>query len=172
MQAGRLRSSACLIENRTNREPDYNREREKMRRLSISMIMAMAVLFASATVLAQRVWYRGNVRENIRQLETDTDRFKGSLDRALDRSPLDGTRAEDEINQYVKDFEAATDKLKDRAEDRQYSPGLAREVLNRGRVINGFMRTHRLQNEAEVDWSRVRADLNRLANGYYIRWSW
>lgn len=143
-----------------------------MKRLYISMIMAIAIVFASVTVLAQRAWYRGNVRENIRQLETDTDRFKGSLDRALDHSPLDGTRAEDEINEYVKNFEAATDKLKDRAEDREYSPGLAREVLTRGRVINGFMRSHRLQSEAEVDWSRVRTDLNRLATGYYIKWSW
>jgi len=143
-----------------------------MRRLSISTLMLLAIVFASVTVFAQRAWYRGNVRENIRQLETDTDRFKGSLDRALDHSPLDGTRAEDEINEYVKNFEAATDKLKDRSEDREYSPGLAREVLTRGRVINGFMRSHRLQNEAKVDWSRVRSDLNRLANGYNIRWSW
>jgi len=143
-----------------------------MRRLGISMLMVLAILSASVAAFAQRPWYRGNVREIIRQLETDTDHFKGSLDRALDHSPLDGTRAEDEINQYVKDFEAATDKLKDRAEDREYSPGLAREVLTRGRVINGFMRNHRLQNEAEVDWARVRSNLNRLANSYYIKWAW
>lgn len=143
-----------------------------MRRFCISMLMVAAIVSASAAAFAQRQWYRGNVRENIRQLETDTDRFKSSLDRALDHSPLDGTRAEDEINEYVKNFEAATDKLKDRSEDREYSPGLAREVLTRGRVINGFMRSHRMQSEAEVDWSRVRTDLSRLANGYYIRWSW
>lgn len=143
-----------------------------MKRLCISTAIMIAFVFASVTALAQRQWYRGNVRENIRQLETDTDSFKSSLDRALDHSPLDGTRAEDEINEYVKEFEHATDKLKDRAEDREYSPGLAREVLTRGRAINGFMRSHRMQSEAEVDWARVRADLTRLANSYYIRWSW
>ena len=143
-----------------------------MKRLCISVIMVFAIVFASVAVFAQRAWYRGNVRENIRQLETDTDRFKSSLDRALDQSPLDGTKAEDEINEYVKQFEHATDKLKDRAEDQQYSPNLAREVLVRGRAINGFMKTHHLQNEAQVDWSRVRADLTQLANGYYIRWRW
>lgn len=143
-----------------------------MKRFLRSALLILAIVSLSAGVFAQRTWYRGNVRENIRQLETDTDRFKSSLDRALDRSPLDGTRAEDEINEYVKEFEHATDKLKDRAEDREYSPGLAREVLVRGRAINGFMKTHRLQSEAEVDWSRVRADLSRLANGYNIRWSW
>jgi hypothetical protein len=91
---------------------------------------------------------------------------------ALDQSPLDGTRAEDEINEYVKAFEHATDKLKDRAEDREYSPNLAREVLVRGRAINSFMKAHPLQSEAEVDWSRVRNDLTVLANGYQIRWRW
>ena len=143
-----------------------------MRRFGISMVLAIAFVSASVGVLAQTSWYRGNVRENIRQLETDTDRFKGSLDRALDHSPLDGTRAEDEINEYVKQFEHATDKLKDRAEDREYSPNLAREVLVRGRAINSFMKTHRLQSEAAVDWSRVRTDLTVLANGYQIRWRW
>jgi hypothetical protein len=143
-----------------------------MRRLGISMLMVLAIVSASVAAFAQRQWYRGNVRETIRQLETDTDHYKGSLDRALDHSPLDGTRAEDDINRYVKEFEEATDKLKDRAEDREYSPGLAREVLTRGRAINGFMKTHRLQSEAEMDWARVRSNLNRLANSYYIKWAW
>jgi len=121
---------------------------------------------------AQRVWYRGNVREIIRELESDTDRFKGSLDTALDHSRLNGSRAEDEINGYVKRFEEATDRLRDRAEDREHAPNLAREVLNRGRSINAFMRTHRLGGRAESDWAQVRTDLNRLSNSYYINWRW
>jgi len=143
-----------------------------MKRLGRSTLLVFAMVSLSIGAFAQRAWYRGNVRETIRQLETDTDRYKGSLDRALDHSRLNGTRAEDEINKYVKDFEEATDKLKDRAEDREYSPGLAREVLTRGRVINGFMKDYRLQREAELDWARVRNNLNRLANSYYIKWSW
>jgi hypothetical protein len=122
--------------------------------------------------LAQRTWYRGDVRQVIRNLETDTDTFKNSLDKALDRSAWDGTNVEDEINNYVKDFEHATDKLKDRAEDQQYSPNLAREVLVRGRSINTFMRRHRLGGDAENDWVRVRGDLTQLANSYYIKWRW
>jgi hypothetical protein len=118
------------------------------------------------------VWYRGNVREIIRELESDTDRFKGSLDTALDHSRLNGSRAEDEINGYVKRFEEATDRLRDRAEDREHAPNLAREVLNRGRSINAFMRTHRLGGRAESDWAQVRTDLNRLSNSYYINWRW
>jgi hypothetical protein len=141
---------------------------------SILLLIALTTIFPNVTgnTLPQRRWYRGNVRDVIRQLESDTDRFKSSLDSALDRSTLNGTRAEDEINEYVKRFEEATDRLRDRSEDREYAPNAAREVLNRGRSINGFMRTHRLGGRAESDWAIVRGDLNRLANSYYIGWRW
>ena len=115
---------------------------------------------------------RTNVRQIIRNLETDTDTFKGSLDRALDHSPLDGTRSEDEINEYVKQFEHATDKLKDKAEDQKYAPNLAREVLIRGRSIDSFMRKHQLSQDANNDWARVRSDLTLLSKGYRINWRW
>jgi hypothetical protein len=130
------------------------------------------VILSTGTTLAQRPWYRGKVQDIIRDLESDTDRFKSSLDSALDRSRLNGSRAEDEINEYVKRFEEATDRLRDRAEDRQYAPNLAREVLNRGRQINSFMVRNRLGGQAESDWVRVRSDLNRLAHSYYINWRW
>jgi DNA repair ATPase RecN len=127
---------------------------------------------AKRNSLAQRTVVRTNVRQIIRNLETDTDMFKGSLDRALDHSPLDGTRSEDEINEYVKQFEHATDKLKDKAEDQKYAPNLAREVLIRGRSINTFMRKHQLSQDANNDWARVRDDLTLLADGYRINWRW
>ena len=141
---------------------------------SIFLLIALATILPTVTgnTQPQRRWYRGNVREIIRQLESDTDRFKSSLDSALDRSTINGSRAEDEINEAVKRFEEATDRLRDRSEDREYAPNLAREVLNRGRSINGFMRTHRLGGRAESDWAIVRGDLNRLANSYNIGWRW
>ena len=140
------------------------------------LLLASAMMLLNATVgtLAQRPrpWYRGNVREIIRQLETDTDDFKSSLDSALDRSTINGTRAEDEINEYVKQFEQATDRLRDRSEDREYAPTAAREVLNRGRSINVFMRRNRLGGRAESDWAKVRNDLNRLSAAYNKGWKW
>ncbi|HEY6660755.1 MAG TPA: hypothetical protein VI031_06425 [Pyrinomonadaceae bacterium] len=137
--------------------------------LSASVLI---LLTATGDMLAQRRWYRGNVRGIIRQLESDTDRFKSSLDSALDRSTINGTRAEDEINEYVKQFEQATDRLRDRSDDRDFAPAAARAVLTRGRSINGFMRANRLGGRAESDWARVRNDLNKLSNSYYIGWRW
>lgn len=133
------------------------------------MLSTLATMNANA--LVQRV-VRTNVREIIRNLETDTDTFKSSLDDALDHSRLDGTRSEDEINEYVKQFEHATDKLKDKAEDQKFAPNLAREVLVRGRSINAFMRKHQLAQAANNDWDRVRNDLTLLAHAYRINWRW
>lgn len=145
-----------------------------MKKSLFILIAFTAVTFVASieTANAQRAWFRGNVRENIRNIERDTDVFKRSLNKALDRSSINGTKAEDEINGYVKEFEKATDRLRDRAEDRDFAPNAAREVLNRGRVIDAFMRRVRLGNPAESDWRRVRNGLDRLANSYYVTWSW
>jgi hypothetical protein len=136
--------------------------------LCTSMILTLLALNSAA----QTNVVRTNVHQIIRNLETDTDTFKSSLDRSLDNSPLDGSRSEDEINEYVKQFEHATDKLKDKAEDQKYAPNLAREVLIRGRSINSFMRKHSLTPDAKNDWARVRNDLTLLAAGYRIKWRW
>ena len=142
-----------------------------MRRV-VHLFLALSMLTLATNSRAQRTnVVRTNVRQIILTLETDTDTFKSSLDHALDRSPLDGTRAEDEINEYVKQFEHATDKLKDRAEDNRYAPNLAREVLIRGRSINTFMRKH-LGGDAGTDWARVKQDLTLLAAGDKIHWRW
>ena len=143
-----------------------------MRKFTIFAAVLTLLIISTGSTLAQRTWYRGNPRQIIKELETDTDRYKSSLDDALDRSRLNGSRAEDEINQFVKRFEEATDRLRDRAEDREYAPNLAREILERGRSINAFMRRHRLGGKAESDWVQVRNDLNRLANTYYLNWRW
>ena len=143
--------------------------------LSIWILCALVTTnsLAHRNLFSQRTTVvRTNVHQIIRNLETDSDTFKSSLDRALDHSPLDGTRSEDEINEYVKQFEHATDKLKDKAEDQKYAPNLAREVLVRGRSINSFMRKHQLGQDANNDWARVRDDLTLLAHGYRINWRW
>jgi hypothetical protein len=120
--------------------------------------------------------YRVNEREAknlVKRIENGADRFKRSLDRALDRSRIDGTRQEDNINQFVKDFEEATNRLRDRVNDNNRAEARdAEEVLSRGRTIDGFMRRHRLDSRAENDWSRLRGDLNTLARLYRINARW
>jgi hypothetical protein len=151
----------------------YQIEETRMKRATI-MIAAMAafvVIGAADTAYAQG-WYRGQPMDAIRDCERETDDYKRSLDRSLDSSRFNGTRYEDEINRYVREFEAATDQLRRRAEDRQRAPAAARETLNRGRRIDVWMRNHRMTPECERDWREVREALNRIAWSYNISWRW
>ena len=141
--------------------------------------MKKAMLFLSLLTVAQMslpVWIFATQREDVKQilkrLEEDTDRFTKSLDNALDHSAYNNTRTEDEINKYVHQFEEATDHLKDRYEDQGAAPYLAREVLVRAKSIDRFMKRNRLGPTAENDWRLVRSDLSVLARTYRINWRW
>jgi hypothetical protein len=112
------------------------------------------------------------VRGIIAQIETGANRFRRSLDEALDRSRLNQTPAEREINQYVRDFENATDQLKQRSQQREPISQLARDVLQRGDYIDRFMTRNRLGDRAERDWSALRNDLDRLAGATRVAWRW
>lgn len=65
-----------------------------MKRSVVVIAIGMVALLCSAEISrAQRPWYRGNVLEIIRQLETNTDRYKSSLDKGLDESRLNIARS-------------------------------------------------------------------------------
>jgi hypothetical protein len=138
----------------------------------IFAVMGALLIAFSLAIVAQAQWYRGNLKETLKQLEEDSDRFAKSLDNDLDHSRLNGTRREDEINAYVHEFEEATDRLKDRYEDRGTAPGLARAVLERGRAIDRFMRRNRTGGRSEEDWRQVRKSLDKLAWAYNLDWRW
>jgi len=107
----------------------------------------------------------------IQTLERDTDYFNRSLTTALDRSTLNGTQAENEVAEYVRDFENATDRLKRNFDARNAVAGDVEEVLNRGANIDNFLKQNRL-GRANSDWNRVRDDLTRLAGLYNVSWDW
>jgi hypothetical protein len=112
------------------------------------------------------------IRQIIQRVETRTDVFRSSIDSSLDRSRIDGTRAEDDINSFIRDFESATDQLRDRFNNRQAAAADVQEVLDRAAVINSFMRRNRLGASAERDWANLRTDLNELASAYNVTWNW
>ena len=100
------------------------------------------------------------------------DRFRGSLDRALNRSPIDGSREEDGINQAVEDFAEATNHLSDHFDRHQVVTSDVEDVLRRGVNIDSFMQRHQLAAQAENDWRTVRRDLDELARVYNVAWNW
>jgi len=108
----------------------------------------------------------------IRRIENRTDNFRTALDRSLDRSRYDGTRAEDDINRFVRDFEQATDQLRSRFGSRNSAAGDVENVLRQASLIDSFVRRNRLNQRAENQWVLLRNDLNELASTYSVAWNW
>lgn len=108
----------------------------------------------------------------IRRIETGADRFRASVSNSLDRSRYDGTRAEDNINQFIRDFENATDQLRSRFDSRNSAVSDVENVLRQATYIDDFMRRQTLSMRAENDWTTLRGDLNQLAAAYSVAWNW
>ncbi|HEX8352410.1 MAG TPA: YMGG-like glycine zipper-containing protein [Pyrinomonadaceae bacterium] len=108
----------------------------------------------------------------IRRVENGADRFRANLGTALNRSTYNGTRAEDNINQFVRDFETATDQLRSRFDGRTSVAGDVENVLRQATYIDDFMTRQTLSVRAENDWTTLKGDLNQLASAYSVAWNW
>jgi hypothetical protein len=108
----------------------------------------------------------------IRRIENGTDRFRTDMGTALNRSTYNGTRAEDNINQFVRDFEAATDQLRTRFSARSSATADVENVLRQATYIDDFMTRNTLSMRAENDWTTLRGDLGQLATAYSVAWNW
>ena len=91
----------------------------------------------------------------LERIERGADRFRNSLGKMLDASAIDDTKAEDNLNHFVKEFEAATDHLKHRFDDDQSAAGDVEEVLRRAARIDGFMTRRGMNSRAQEDWADV-----------------
>ncbi len=114
------------------------------------------------------------VEELIHRIETQSDVFRKSLDTALDRSRLDGTRREDDINSFVKEFYQETKRLHEHFDSHKSTAGDVQTVLNRAAQIDQFMRRNRLQRDrkAQREWLQLRTHLEELARLYNVDWRW
>jgi hypothetical protein len=140
-------------------------------------VIHVLILVASFVVVAraQDTPYRLNdkeVKKLMAQLKKDTGRFRKSFDSSLDRSRLNGSNREDDINRFLKNYEDATERLYSRFKDNKSVGADVEAVLDGAAEINQFM-TRRLASErAERDWAEVRQDLRRLAEAYNVSWRW
>lgn len=108
------------------------------------------------------------VENIIRSIERRSDVFRRSFDAALDRSRLDGSYTEDSVNEFVKNFEEATNALRSRFDGRTAVASDVENVLNRAALIDQFMRTNLRQRRVQGDWTLLRGDLQRLATAYNV----
>jgi hypothetical protein len=144
--------------------------------LSITLTAILAITAVGISTSAQQRPYRISERETIdrlmRRIETESAQFRRSLFQALDRSRIDGTNREDNINEFVGNFETATRNLRDRFNQRRDVAGDLNAVLTQAASIDRFMRRQQLAPAAEQDWSALRSDLDTLAGYYNVAWRW
>ncbi len=149
--------------------------RVNIRQFTGLTVIALAMAIFSTAINAQVRAYRVSDRQVqtlLNRIENRADLFKNRLDRALDRSNIDGTRQEDSINYMVEQFEQATDRLKSNFDGRRSTAADVQEVLMRATMINRFMNNNNLQRNAQQPWNLLRADLNTLAGYYNVRADW
>ena len=149
---------------------------EVMTRLGriVALAAAFALSSAPVAVAAQQPNRSSDqqVKDLLSRIDQRTDTFRSSFDRAIDRNPINGSRAEEQINQAVNDFEQATDRVRDRVNDHQSGIADVEEVFSRAWLIDSFMMRNQLDASAEDDWQDLRQDLDQLAHVYGVTWNW
>ncbi|WP_239490156.1 hypothetical protein [Luteitalea sp. TBR-22] len=112
------------------------------------------------------------VEHLLERIEKGADRFRSSLDKALDKSRVDDSKLEDQLNDYIERFEDATDRLEKRFDDDKAVSSDVEEVLTRAAEINGLMTRFEFTERAQGDWRLLRNDLDELARAYGVAWEW
>jgi hypothetical protein len=151
---------------------ERNEGRKTMRKITTLIISAV---FVALVVAAGPIRAQESTTSLIKQLREDTERFGNSVDKALDRSSIDGSRLEDEINAYVKSFEEQIGILKgDWEEKRDTTKASAEELMVRGRKINNFLKEHndRFKSPVHTEWKSVKLDIGRIAKANNLKLEW
>lgn len=138
--------------------------------------VAAALLFVALAdvAYAQRrvrraAYSQQQVEQLLERIEERTDAFANQLNKSLDRSRLDGSRAEDNIAERVSELENATDELRreyDHNDTRVENNPEARKILNTATEVNRIMSLRSFSRQAEISWLNLRAELNTLAQVY------
>jgi hypothetical protein len=162
----------------------------KMHTLKFS-IFAAALLALSLPVAASAQWggyprdrypdnrdnrdygrYDGReVRDSVHRLDRLAKDFEHDVDRALDRSRVNGSRREDRINDQVHQFRDAVGDLKSRVgngRDLNRSSDAARRVLQEGQQLD---RVGRFDSRLASEWSAIQRELRFIGDAYGFRYN-
>ena len=148
-----------------------------LRKVSIFSCLFVCFLLLAKPSTGQVVGepYRLNDKEVdkiLKRIEQQSDHFRSSLDSALDKSRLNGSNREDDINSFVKEFYKETKTLRDRFDHHKSTAPDVQNVLDRASRIDSFMRRYPLNARAQNDWSTLKTNLDELASAYNVSWRW
>ncbi len=151
--------------------------RNNISKLFVGLAAFLMIAALAETNYAQRrargtAYSRQQVEQLLERIEERTDAFSTQLNRSLDRSRLDGTRAEDNIAERVSELENATDELRrefDHNDTRGENRPEAEKVLITATTVERLMRSRNFGGQTESTWMTLRTELNILAKLYGLQ---
>jgi hypothetical protein len=148
-----------------------------MKKILTMLVIALAVsslltvsTFAQGTARG-RYYTKNDVERIIKRVEERSDAFKTVVDKTLDRSVLNGSQKEDNINEQVKQLERALDNLRsdfDRRNEWRETKDQVRAVLNQADEVGRIVKRNRFNARVQRSWAALRTDLNTLAGVYNL----
>jgi hypothetical protein len=111
------------------------------------------------------------LKDSIQRLDRLSKDFERDLDRALDRSRVDGTRREDQINAQGHDFRRAVSNLKSHfgnGRDLNRSRNEAQRVLQEAQQFDRIGRARGIDSRVASEWSQIQRELNVISDAYSL----
>ncbi len=137
----------------------------------------MILTFADVSNAQRRRESRGRklsktqVKAIINRVEDRVDNFVKHYDKSLDKSRLNGSKREDWLNKRANDLEGATDELAREFNRRDAwieNKDEVRRCLDIATDIDKNIKNRRYSRDTENIWTRVRYELNSLADVYNL----
>ena len=146
-----------------------------LKTFAVFMTLFIVLAVAETSSAQVRRYNRGVSKQQVERLleriEERSDHFSNALNKSLDRSRLDGSRAEDNITARARDLENATDELRrefDHHDSHAENAPEVRKVINSARAVNRIMIRRNFSQRAESSWVTLRSEINALAKLYRI----
>ena len=125
-----------------------------------ALYLSAAMLAFTLTGSAQYgTMSQSEVKDLVKDTHSMAARFEEDLDDALDKSIVDGTRAEERNESRADDLEDHLNQAKGEVDD----PDDFRKHIDSAFDVEKLMAQHRFSEETARDWGLLRGNLNRLA---------
>jgi hypothetical protein len=115
-----------------------------------------------------------SLRDSVHRLDRLAKDFERDMDRALDRSRVNGTQREDRINEEAHQFRNAVGDLKSRVgngRDLNRSADEARRVLQQAQQVDRVARPRWFDSRLGSEWSQIQQELRYISDVYGFRYN-
>ncbi len=112
------------------------------------------------------------MRQLIQRIDTTTATFSRAFRQDLYRSYGSDRNSADEARRQLSRFETSMVQLRNRVNSRQSSSSDVRNLLDSAAYLNNVIANRQLSYQTENNWTRLRQDLDQLANAFNIAANW